>query len=127
MKFIRLSQLLVFCSLLASQFAQAEQGYEQQDYWVFADAYKVFPEFSSLNDNLTNTFNADMRFEKQRMGGIQRLKLPGNVRMRGWQLSQKMYFGQAKVADHWGLGIVYQHKNNIYGFNNKGFQFTKQF
>ena len=40
---------------------------------------------------------------------------PGEV--RGWQVAKNIYLGQAKVAKKWGLGLVYERGNTVYGIN----------
>ena len=50
-----------------------------------------------------------------------------NLRVRGWQVAQNLYFGQAKVADKWGIGLLLKKDSIVYGVNHRGLQITRQF
>jgi len=50
-----------------------------------------------------------------------------DLRIRGWRISNHLYVGQAKVAKKWGLGLVYEVNNTVYGLNHRGLQIMKRF
>lgn len=58
---------------------------------------------------------------------IVRLKFQGGMKVRGWEVGEKRYFGQTKIAGQWGLGLVVSNGNTTYGVNNKGFSIIKSF
>ncbi len=55
-----------------------------------------------------------------RLKGIERRRYSGSLRVRGWAIADSVYFGQAKVANQWGLGFVYENKDTYYGVNHRG-------
>jgi hypothetical protein len=58
---------------------------------------------------------------------IERKQLAPGVKVRGWEISEQVYFGQAKVADRWGLGLVFEDGDTVYGVNHRGVQWMKRF
>ncbi len=70
---------------------------------------------------------ARFEFDDARLGGFERKKLSRDVRLRGWQVGNGIYFGQARVAKKWGLGFVYENGDTVYGLNNRGIQVMKRF
>lgn len=72
---------------------------------------------------------ADVRFEfdSSLPAGIERKRFLNDIRVRGWQVADRVYFGQAKVGDEWGIGFVFENGNTVYGLNNRGIQVTRQF
>lgn len=69
----------------------------------------------------------EFRFSDVYPGGIERRSLASGIRVRGWQLGERLYFGQAKVTDHWGVGLVFEHGDVVYGINHRGIQVKKTF
>ena len=49
------------------------------------------------------------------------------MRVRGMEIGDRMYFGQAKVGGQWGLGIVIDRGEYAYGANNRGLSIMKRF
>lgn len=72
---------------------------------------------------------ADVRFEfdSSLPAGIERKRFLNDIRVRGWQVADRVYFGQARVGDEWGVGFVFENGNTVYGLNNRGIQVTRQF
>jgi hypothetical protein len=66
-------------------------------------------------------------FRDQSIGNITDLKETADLRVRGWQVKNNMYFGQTKVADRWGVGLFIKRKDIVYGINNRGVQILKKF
>ena len=73
--------------------------------------------------------SADVRydFHETRVVGFERKKITKDLRIRGWKISDGLYLGQAKVADKWGLGVVYERGDVAFGINNRGIQVMKRF
>ena len=67
------------------------------------------------------------QFDDQTLGGFERHKLAGGMKIRGWQVSTHTRVGQTKVNDKWGLGFVYEKDNTSYGVNHRGIQFNRRF
>ena len=66
-------------------------------------------------------------FEDTKLGGFERKKLSRDLRLRGWEVGNGIYFGQAKVGKKWGLGFVFENGDVVYGLNNRGIQVMKRF
>ena len=60
-------------------------------------------------------------------GDIKVLEFSKNLKIRGWQLSEGIYMGQAKVAGNYGLGLVIDSKSYSWGINNRGISILKRF
>ncbi len=67
------------------------------------------------------------KFEDIRLRGFERREMTKNLKARGWQVAKNIYLGQAKVAKKWGLGLVYERGNTVYGISNRGIQVMKRF
>jgi hypothetical protein len=76
---------------------------------------------------LALTLPTAYEFSEQKLAGFYRKKLSPNLRIRGWEIADSLYLGQAKVGDKWGLGMVLQKGNTAYGINHRGFQMMKRF
>jgi hypothetical protein len=46
--------------------------------------------------------------------------------IRGWQLGDGVYFGQAKVGKKWGVGVIVDRGQYVYGINNRGIQLLRR-
>jgi hypothetical protein len=46
-------------------------------------------------------------------------KFDHHTRVRGWQVSPNTYFGQAKVMDKWGVGVVVEKEDYVFGINKR--------
>jgi hypothetical protein len=60
-------------------------------------------------------------------GDFTRMRVSPQLRVRGWKLSNKVYFGQAKVGNRWGVGFLVEHKDYVYGVNHRGIQLMRRF
>lgn len=82
-----------------------------------------------LDLSLASSSNASINFEftDQKLGGFERKRMSKDLRIRGWRITDHLYVGQAKVAKKWGLGLVYEVDNTVYGLNHRGLQITKRF
>jgi hypothetical protein len=60
-------------------------------------------------------------------GDFTRMRVSPQLRVRGWKLSNKVYFGQAKVGNRWGVGFLVEHKDYVYGVNHRGIQLLRRF
>ncbi len=61
------------------------------------------------------------------LAGFERKRLGAGMKVKGWQVGQRIYFGQTRVGDRWGPGVVYQNGNTAYGINYQGVQITTRF
>lgn len=66
-------------------------------------------------------------FVNENSAGLYRKKLSSDFRIRGWEIADSLYFGQAKVGNKWGLGMVFQSGDTAYGINHRGIQVMKRF
>lgn len=89
----------------------------------------LFSGAAGAEESLVRTTASDTRYEFDGSlpAGIERRRFTDDIRVRGWQVADRVYFGQAKVADEWGVGFVFQDGNTVYGLNNRGIQITRQF
>lgn len=67
------------------------------------------------------------KFTDDEPTGLYRKKLSSDFRIRGWEVADSLYLGQAKVGDKWGFGMVFQKGNTAYGINHRGIQMMKRF
>lgn len=84
---------------------------------------------AGAEESLVRTAAQDVRydFDSSLPAGLERKRFTDDIRVRGWKVADRVYFGQAKVADEWGVGFVFQDGNTVYGLNNRGIQVTRQF
>lgn len=59
--------------------------------------------------------------------GLVRFKADKTMRVRGWEIHDNIYFGQAKIGKKWGVGLVVDRGSHYYGLNNRGISFLKKF
>lgn len=69
----------------------------------------------------------DLSSSKQYPFGLVRFKADRAMRVRGWEVRDNIYFGQAKVGEKWGVGVVFDRGSHYYGINNRGVSFLKKF
>ncbi len=58
-------------------------------------------------------FNTEDKFFEKR-------KYSEDFRIKGWEVSENVYFGEAKVAGRKGPGLVVEQGNLSWGFNHRG-------
>jgi hypothetical protein len=80
-----------------------------------------------LDLSLASSSSTSFEFTDQKLGGFERKRMGKDLRIRGWRISNHLYVGQAKVAKKWGLGLVYEVNNTVYGLNHRGLQIMKRF
>lgn len=56
-----------------------------------------------------------------------RYKIDNNFKVRGWKLSPEIYFGNAKINGEWGVGLLIDKGDYVYGFNNTQASFMWRF
>lgn len=49
------------------------------------------------------------------------------LKVRGFQIAEGVYMGQAKVAGKYGLGVIVDRKTYAWGFNHRGVSISKRF
>ena len=81
----------------------------------------------SLPQDTAASADARYDFHETRVAGFERKKITKDLRIRGWKISDGLYLGQAKVANKWGLGVVYERGDVAFGINNRGIQVMKRF
>ena len=55
------------------------------------------------------------------------LKYGKDLKVRGWRLSEGLYFGGVKVDGEYGPGLVYEKDGYVWGINHERIQFKLQF
>lgn len=63
----------------------------------------------------------------KRAAGIDKYEMSNGLRVRGWQFGNRVYFGQAKVGRKWGVGVIVDRGQYVYGINNRGIQLLRRF
>lgn len=58
---------------------------------------------------------------------IKVIKYSKSMKVRGYEISDGIYMGQAKVAGKYGFGFVVDRKSFAWGINNKGISIQKRF
>ena len=96
------------------------------DSFLQAPAINHYPtnDYMSLYNGETDM---SLKLSKQYPLGLVRFKAGKSMRIRGWQVSQNIYFGQAKVGKKWGLGLVLDRGSHYYGINHRGLSYLKKF
>jgi hypothetical protein len=56
-----------------------------------------------------------------------RYKIDNNMKVRGWKLSPEIYVGNTKVNGEWGVGLLVDKGNYVYGLNNRQASFLWRF
>jgi hypothetical protein len=51
--------------------------------------------------------------------GLNEHKFGDETQVRGWEVLPKTYVGQTKVLDSWGVGIVIEKDDYVFGINNR--------
>ncbi len=86
--------------------------------------------FPALADTPLNLEYTEAASQVQRYefagDGLRRARLAEAVPVRGWQLADRAYFGQARVGDKWGLGFVFERGDTVYGVNHRGIEVRKR-
>lgn len=82
------------------------------------------PDYMSLYDDPSEI---SLKSNKNYPLGLTRFKADKGMRVRGWEIRDNIYFGQAKVGKKWGLGLVVDRGTHYYGINNRGVSFLKKF
>lgn len=52
--------------------------------------------------------------------GYKQVKADKSIRVRGWEVKDRLYIGQTRVGDDWGVGMMYTKGNFAYGLNDDG-------
>lgn len=50
--------------------------------------------------------------------GYKQVKADKSIRVRGWEVKDRLYIGQTRVGEDWGVGMMYTKGNFAYGLNN---------
>lgn len=58
---------------------------------------------------------------------IEAKKFSKDFKVRGWQITNGIYMGHAKIAGRYGIGIVIDKKSYSWGINNRGIAIQKRF
>jgi len=77
--------------------------------------------------HIPQTFDPLDVYFQMHAGNISKYKMSKDLRIRGWQFSDKVYFGQAKVGKKWGIGVIVDRGQYVYGINNQGIQVLRRF
>lgn len=64
---------------------------------------------------------------KIKNSNLKKIEFSKNLKIRGFQLSNGVYMGQAKVAGKYGFGVVVDRKSYFWGINNRGISISKRF
>ena len=64
-------------------------------------------------------FRDNANFERKNMGRT--------LKIRGWEIIDKVYLGQTKIGKKWGFGVVVDHGNVQYGINHTGIHLQRRF
>lgn len=70
---------------------------------------------------------AQYQFDTSAVAGLESRKITSEFRIRGFEVASNVYVGQTKVADSWGLGVVYERGDTYFGMNHRGIQVMKRF
>lgn len=67
------------------------------------------------------------REERLRSAGVVQFTFDKDFKVRGWRVLPNVYFGQAKIANEWGIGFLIEQDGYAYGINNERLSFVMRF
>ena len=65
--------------------------------------------------------------ELKQLKSVKVIQFSKSMKVRGFQVRDGIYMGQAKIAGKYGVGIVVDRKSYSWGFNNRGIAIQKSF
>lgn len=65
--------------------------------------------------------------EYSETGPVKYFKFSKRLKVRGFEVGNHVYMGQAKVAGRYGFGFVVDAKSYSWGINHHGIAFSKRF
>ena len=77
-------------------------------------------ELDLLPPTETFRFNSENKFYETR-------KYSRDFKIKGWQIYENIYFGQAKIAGENGPGLVIEKEGYSWGFNHRGAELLIKF
>jgi hypothetical protein len=126
--YLGLSTVALGLTMPFSETARAAEPYSER---VMDDEYHYDREYQAILDNLSG--NPRLRVGEDpgsisksfsdlddEPDGLGQHKFDRYTRVRGWQMSPNTYFGQAKVMDQWGVGVVMEKDDYVFGINSRG-------
>lgn len=127
-KHLAFTFLLLYASLpaLADDSGSLNLNLDLNDIRILPPVLKSYSsnDYMSLyDDEAYRHFKSKRRYPL----GLVRFKADKGMRVRGWEVTDNLYFGQAKVGKKWGVGFVWDRGDHYYGLNNQGFSYLKRF
>ncbi len=75
----------------------------------------------------SQTAQATEEIKLKYLDSIKVMEFSKDMKLRGFQLGQGVYMGQAKIAGKYGFGVVVDRKSYSWGINNRGIAIQKSF
>ncbi len=75
----------------------------------------------------SQTVLANDSFYEAAKSSVEVMKYSKDLKVRGFKINKGMYFGQAKVAGKYGVGLVVEKRSFAWGINNRGISISKRF
>ena len=60
-------------------------------------------------------------------GSFESIKYGKDLKVKGWRLSEGVYFGGVKINGEYGPGVVFDEGSYVWGFNHERIQFQLRF
>ena len=76
---------------------------------------------------IDNAESVRYQLEDHYVGGIERHRLGGDVKVIGWKTGERAYFGRTRVAGKYALGFVFGNDKTVYGITHRGIRVTRYF
>ncbi|MFQ5471212.1 MAG: hypothetical protein ACE5EH_13090 [Gammaproteobacteria bacterium] len=103
---------------------KTRRGFRLQLFMVAGTAFFAFfncANCSALESNdvasMLSIYNMDFHDQK----------VSNDFQVRGWKLDSTMYVGHAKIGGEWGVGLVVDKGDYLYGINEKRVSIIKRF
>jgi hypothetical protein len=76
---------------------------------------------------LSQPVQADNLLDSKAFKSFKVLQFSKEIKIRGFKMSEHIYFGHAKIAGKYGLGLVVDKNDYAWGINHRGISISKKF
>lgn len=92
--------------------------------WLVFVSLALMAEAAFADDHSASHYR--FKFVEPQPAGLQ-VRKTDEMRVRGWQVGQRAWFGQTRVGDQTRFGFVYTNGRTVYQLNNRGLRVTRYF
>ena len=92
--------------------------------WLVFATLAIMAETAVADDHAVPHYR--FKFVEPQPAGLQ-VRKTVEMRVRGWQVGQRAWFGQTRVGNQTRFGFVYSNGHTVYQLNNRGLRVTRYF